>query len=172
MDIEQLLKKFYDGVSTPEEEQLLKAFFLEEEHIDDRWKADQWLFKALYEDMQMPEGVSERLEKVIEQMDKPHPVTNRKKRFFLFRISGVAAVILLCIGLFFTKYRSVESQMADTFDDPVEAALAAEKAIAFMSTHLNKGINQVSEAGQEIEKVNQVLEKLKSIESGKLKVEN
>lgn len=171
MNIEELLKKFYDGVSTPEEEQLLKVYFLNEENIDDRWEADQRLFKALYnEEIQIPEGISERLDKAIERMDKSSPASNNKRRYFSYWISGVAAVALLCIGLFFVTPQSAKPQMADTFEDPVEAAMAAEKAIAFMSSYMNKGLDQVSDAGQEIKKMNQVLDKLKT--NGQLKVNN
>ena len=37
--------------------------------------------------------------------------------------------------------------------------MAAQKALAFMSVHLNKGIEQVNEAQQEMNKVNEILNK-------------
>jgi len=160
MDIKQLLKKFYDGVSTPQEEHWLKEFFLKEEVVDDCWKVDQELFKALYqEEAELPAGISERLEQAIDNMGKSPQPAIKKRRILSYWISSAAAIILLCVGLFFITKGSVEPQMADTFDDPVEAAIAAEKVLAFMSSQLNKGFSQVADATHEFEKVDQVLNK-------------
>ena len=157
MDINQLLEKFYDGVSTPEEETVLKDFFLHNK-VDDSWKADQQLFKALYsEEMQASTDVSERLMQTIDQLERP--IQSIKRYSWLYRIAGAAAVVLLCVGLFYLTPRPEQTQMADTYDDPVEAAMAAEEVLVFMSLHLNKGLNQVADAGQKIEKANQVLNK-------------
>ena len=47
MNIEQLIKNFYEGVSTPEEELLLTEYFMNEENVDGRWKEEQQLFRLL-----------------------------------------------------------------------------------------------------------------------------
>ncbi|MDR0347968.1 MAG: hypothetical protein LBH90_00560 [Tannerella sp.] len=162
-NIRQLLKKFYNGISTPREEHCLKEFFLKEEAVDDCWKIDQQLFKALYREeaeMPLPAGISERLEQAIDNMGRrAQQFAIKKRRILLYRISSAAAVVFICMGLFFMDRRSVEPHPADTFDDPVEAAIAAEKVLAFMSSQLNKGLNQVADAAQEFEKVDQVLSK-------------
>jgi hypothetical protein len=49
--------------------------------------------------------------------------------------------------------------MADTFTDPEEAALVAGQTLAFISAQLNKGLDMVTDAEQELEKVNQLLNK-------------
>jgi len=49
--------------------------------------------------------------------------------------------------------------LADTYTNPQEAAIAAQKALAFMSSNLNKGIDQINDAQQEINKVNRILNK-------------
>lgn len=160
MDMDQLIKRFYDGVATPEEERFLKDFFLHSTDIDVRWRADQQLFVALYgEEESVPAGVSKRLEAMIDGMGASSPVPVAKRRHLFYRLTGVAAVILLCVGLFFATHRSAEPRMADTFNNPEEAALVAERTLAFMSSYLNKGLNQVADAGQEIEKVNEILNK-------------
>ncbi len=56
-------------------------------------------------------------------------------------------------------YPNEEHQLADTYTNPQEAAMAAQKALAFMSVNLNKGIEQVNEAQQEMNKVNKILNK-------------
>lgn len=107
----------------------------------------------------IPEGLSERLEAQIDAL-----AANEKKRKhrlrFTYWISSAAAIALLCIGIFFgIESHSNQQQVADTFTNPEEAAVAAQKALAFMSTQLNKGIDQVENANHEIEKVNQLLNK-------------
>lgn len=109
-------------------------------------------------DIPIPKGLAERLEQQIDALaaqEKRH-----KSRRFIYWASSAAAVMLLCVGIFFgTSTLPHQSKLADTYTDPAEAAIAAEKALAFMSTQLNKGFDQVSDAGQEIEKVNQIVNK-------------
>jgi len=159
MNIELLLNKFYEGVSTPEEERLLTEYFLNEPDVDERWKDEQQLFRLLYDKrIQVPEDVSKRIEESIMQMDvSPKSVPLRRKLYY--RISISAAVILLCVGLFFAIRKPSPPQMADTFSNPQEAALVAQQTLAYMSAQLNKGLNKVADANQEFERVNQILNK-------------
>ena len=160
MNIELLLKKFYEGVSTQEEEQLLTAYFLNEENVEERWKDEQQLFRILHDtQIQVPEEVSRRLEESIMQRDTSSQ-SKPLRRKWRYWISGAAATVLLAIGLFlFSTRESSPPPMADTFSDPKEAALVAQQTLLFMSSQLNKGLNKVNSANQEFEKVNQVLNK-------------
>jgi hypothetical protein len=160
MNIEQLLNKFYEGNSTSEEERLLTEYFLNEENTDERWKEDRKLFRALHDtQIEVPADVSEQLEKTIAQFDVPRKI-QLHKRTLHYWISGAAAVVLLCVGLhFFTMQESHQPTLADTFSTPEEAALVAGQTLAFVSAKLNQGLNQAAVAGQEIEKLNQVLNK-------------
>ena len=68
MNIEQIIQKFYDGESTPEEERFLTEYFLNREHVDKRWEEDRQLFRLLHDtQIQVPEGVSKRLAESIMQ---------------------------------------------------------------------------------------------------------
>ena len=159
MNIEQILKKFYEGVSTQEEERFLTEYFLNEENVDERWKADQQIFRILHDtQIQVPAGVSERLEQSIMQRNVSLKILPRKRTIYYW-ISSAAAVALLCIGFFFATREQPSSHMADTFSDPEKAALVAEQTLAFVSAHLNNGLNKVAEAEQELEKVHQLLNK-------------
>ena len=160
MDIELLLKKFYDGVSTPEEERLLTQYFLNVENGNERWKDEQQLFRLLHDtQIQVPEEVSRRLEESIMQRDASSQ-DKPLRRKWPYWISGVAATVLLAIGLFlFSTRESSPPKMTDTFSDPKEAALVAQQTLLFMSSQLNKGLNKVNDADQEFQKVNQVLNK-------------
>ncbi|MDR2232731.1 MAG: hypothetical protein LBE56_06350 [Tannerella sp.] len=179
MDIEQLLQKFYAGDSNPEEERLLMQYFLTEENVDQRWKADRQLFLSLHKMQgQVPQGVSERLAASIKRMtaasEEDHvpskSVTIKqvvtlqhqspmRRRTMYYWISSAAAVAILCVSLFFV-FRTPKTQViADTFSDPEEAARFARQTLTFMSTQLNQGLNKVSEVEQEFERVDQILNK-------------
>jgi hypothetical protein len=163
MKIEQILQKFYDGVSTPEEEGLLMEYFLNEENMNERLKKDQQIFRLLHDaQIQVPAGVSERLEESIMQMGALSEVSHKslpRKRTLYYWISSAAAIALLCIGLFFANRESAQPKLADTFSDPEEAAWVAHQTLAFMSAQLNKGLDMASDAEQKFEQVNQVLNK-------------
>lgn len=118
--------------------------------------------EALNSERELPEGLSDRLEKHIDQL----AAGEKKRRLPLFKsrslywFSGIAASLLLGVAIFF----QVESKpphpiMADTFSNPQEAAIAAQDALAFLSTQLNKGLTQASEAGKEMNRVNTIVNK-------------
>ena len=120
--------------------------------------------KVLREDQTLPEGLSERLEQQIDSWaaaEKKETVRSSFHRRSLYWLSGaVAAILLLCVGIFgLTDLNTGKQQLADTYTNPQEAAIAAQKALAFMSSNLNKGIDQINDAQQEINKVNRILNK-------------
>lgn len=122
-------------------------------------KIDELIAKALREEAQLPEGLGERLEQHIDRMARPKK--DEARRVSLFRRwkgFSIAASVLLVIGMGIGVYFS-ESQPKDTFDDPKEAAWVAEQALLVMSQNLNKGFDGIHQAGEEITKVNQVINK-------------
>ena len=123
---------------------------------------DELSDKVLQEDQILPEGLSERLEQQIDAWattEKKETMRSSFRRRSLYWFSGAAAVALLCVGIFQFVAPEKENQLADTYTNPQEAAIAAQKALAFMSVNLNKGIEQVNEAQQEMNKVNNILNK-------------
>ncbi|MDR0437537.1 MAG: hypothetical protein LBH22_04455 [Bacteroidales bacterium] len=160
MNIEHLLNKFYEGNSTSEEERLLTEYFLNEENVEERWKEDRQLFLALHDmQIEVPANVSNRLEKTIMQFDVSQKIQPRKQTLYYW-ISGAAAILLLCVGLhFFTAQPSPQFMLTDTFSTPEEATLVVEQTLVFISTKLNKGLDIAADAGQEFEKLNQLLNK-------------
>ena len=93
--------------------------------------------------------------------EKKEPIRSSFRRRSLYWISGTAAaILLLCIGIAGLKdLETSKQQLADTYTNPQEAAIAAGKAMAFMSSNLNKGIDQMNDAQQEINNVNRILNK-------------
>ena len=123
---------------------------------------DELIDQALREEQKLPQGLSERLELYIDQLaiEDQQKQLKRVKMRALYWLTGVAAALLLGIALFFqTENANMRPTTADTFNNPEEAAIAAQEALAFLSTQLNKGLDQVSEAKSEVEKVNEIVNK-------------
>lgn len=125
---------------------------------------DELINKVLREDQTLPEGLSERLEQQIDTWaaaEKKETLRSSFRRRSLYWISGTAAaILLLCVGIAGLKdLETSKQQLADTYTNPQEAAIAAGKALAFMSSNLNKGIDQMNDAQQEINNVNRILNK-------------
>lgn len=121
---------------------------------------DELINKVLREDQTLPEGLSERLKQQIDAWaaaEKKETIRSSFRRRSLYWLSGAAAVALLCVGIFQFVAPEKEHQLADTYTNPQEAAIAAQEALAFLSVNLNKGIEQVNEAQQEMNKVNEIL---------------
>ncbi|WP_085537318.1 hypothetical protein [Massilibacteroides vaginae] len=101
----------------------------------------------------LPDGLEARLEKSLDiHIAKSRKISLRRT---LYKVSGIAAAILLCIGI--TFYQNPSGTTTDTYKDPQEAALVASEALAFLSSNLNIGMEQVSDAQKDIQEVNEIL---------------
>ena len=90
VDYQELLKRYYEGKTTLEEENLLRThllFHTEESH------ADATLFRILAEESQAlpPDGMEQRLEAWI---DRQPAVPFRKRLFLFWGAAAVAAALL------------------------------------------------------------------------------
>jgi hypothetical protein len=163
--IEQLLQAFYDGDTTPEEEEMLFNFF-NSENINDKWHTERDTFNVLYdsEEVPLPKGITKRLESAIDKHIAETTQKSSRRKIFI-AISSAAAIALLCIGLFFIYEKDTKSQMfTDTFTNPEDAALATEQALIFVSDKLNHGLSSLEKVREGVNKSNKILYKAISIE--------
>ena len=166
--IEQMLKAFYNGDTTPEEEVLLLEFF-NSKTLDEKWHTDRDILIALYDSsgITLPKGFNERLENAIDNhitqtAVSENEIQNRtlhsKTRRIFIAIASSAAAILICIGIFFFSGSPRSSDMiADTYTNPAEAALAAEQALTFVSAKLNQGLSPLEKVKESMDKTNELL---------------
>ena len=126
-------------------------------------RINQLIDKALSEEATLPEGLGARLESYIDSL--PAGKVRRGKEISLRKrviyISCSAAAVVLLALLVFRPGGVYDTRggRADTFDDPREAAVAAEQAIAYMARQMNRGFRQVEIASREIEKTKEILTK-------------
>ena len=177
--IRQLLEAFYNSDTTVEEETLLLNFF-NDKNLNEQWHTKRDLFNVLYgsSDIKLPQELSKRLENVIDNFidDTSHKSlikidhhierssyknisSQTKIRKLIVSIGSVAAIALLCIGLFFVsnKPASTQTMVVDTFTNPEEAAIVAERALMLVSSKLNKGLYSLEKAKDGIDKSNELL---------------
>lgn len=125
---------------------------------------DELIDQVLHKDQTLPEGLSQRLEQQIDTWSdagkKEMPRSSFRRRSLYWLSGASAAIFLLCIGLSeLTDPERTDRRLTDTYSNPQEAAAAAQKALAFLSSNLNKGIDQINDARQEMNKVNRILNK-------------
>ena len=151
-DIQRYVDAFYEGSIQADEEALLRQFFSGE--VPPQWQQEQHCFLALSRatEPSLPEALEARLEAGltahIQVKAQTHSLSRRPKARIFYRLAGAAALLLLCWTLW-TVYRPAP-QLADTYENPTEAAKAAQEILALVSAQLNKGLAQWEEAQSEI----------------------
>lgn len=139
--------------------------------MDDK-QMETWIDQVIREEQKLPEGLAERLEQYVDGLAaQPCPAPEEKVgdskrkyipprasiRLWLYGISGIAAVALLCLGLFKATCTPPPPALADTYTNPLEAAAVASEALIFMSYNLNKGLHEVDRANREWIEINGIL---------------
>lgn len=126
---------------------------------------DELIQKALTDESKLPKGLEQRLEEHIEKLEAREKQKSHWPLTIVMWTVGIAASLMLVvsIGIHGTKQTN-ETQtitIADTYSTPEEAALVAEKTLAFVAEKLNQGLAQAADAEAKIQKVNYIMENLK-----------
>ena len=122
---------------------------------------DQLIKQALQAEAELPKGLKERLEKQIDALaeaERPH-IRLTPTRSFRWAISGIAAALIGTLFWVQLERKATPPTPADTFSDPKEAALVAEKALVMLSQNLNKGLAQAQASTEEMRQINQIINK-------------
>ena len=142
MKIEELLNKYFEGLTTCEEERRLRHYFTREKNLPHEWEIYRPLFACLEEEAEAFQAT---------QKEGKHPAAPRIHRHkLLYATIGIAATMLLCIGLNLLLPHSGEN-MSPSFviingqyhDDPklVQAkALEALQNVGFTDEELKENI--------------------------------
>lgn len=155
--INQLIEKYFEGLTTLEEEALLREYF-EQEEIPEEWQSIRPLFKH-YKNVSLADKSFEAT------FDKQ--LANQKseiKKTFLWPIvAAVAAISILFFSLIdFNQTTKIE----DTFSDPAEAYAQATKALQFMGVKLSDGMSPTVKAGNKLDQGIAQIERLRWINTG------
>lgn len=144
-DIKRLLDRYYDGMTTEEEEKALHTYFNGSD-IDANLKEERIFFTALQSsECPTPAGMEERLSRQISQWNTLE-VTNRRaiRHINLRWVVGIAASLLLLFAAGAIVYQSENKSPQteqDTYTNAKDAYAETSKALMKFSKTLNKGID-------------------------------
>lgn len=163
--INLLLEAFYRGETTLEEENALKAFF-ESDEVPDALLGEKECFLSCFSapQVEVPEGLLERLEALINEkaaeMASEVPdqtlVDGRTEEHLgpVWRspwiwTTAVATCLMLLFSIGLAEFNRPSVPIwADTYSDPVDAALEADRALQLMSGYLSTGYEQLQRIDQ------------------------
>lgn len=159
--IDLLLRKYYEGESTPEEEKLLLDYF-STESVPSYLQKEKELFLALYskEESCIPDGLESRLSDCIDLWAKQESIPVKQKKSVYLRWAAIAACLILAVSvtLFVSHQRTIQknAELAK-LESNQEIYEQTKLALALVSNKLNAGIDQVQQTKSELDKANKIL---------------
>jgi hypothetical protein len=170
--IKELLRKYYSGDTTLDEEEILKNYFTGSSDVPEELTAEKEQF-TMYDRMKNADvpfsDLEKKLESIIDRQKVKYPFFHR--RSMGFRIAALAASLLLLFGVYNSiKHFTDRSKYHDTIEDPYLAYQETKRTLLYISEKLNYGtkelnnISRINEGMQKLEpvtKLNDGLEKLK-----------
>jgi hypothetical protein len=140
-EIEELIEKFYEGATTPDEERKLREFFSGEE-IPPHLAVHAGLFRFYKQSGNETLTDPDFEEKLLSRLGEPPVVQMYSRSKQLLYLVGMAATFLLLVGLFFTFRNDI---IRNSYNDEETAAayMKAQKALLLVSSNLNTGLDQV-----------------------------
>lgn len=158
-EIDRLIRKYYNGKSSAEEEVILRAFF-SSKNIPDEYKTEKEMFGYFMDRTTIPEPGNDFEEKIIQKVvkSKTSGLKISKPSFRIIPyIASIAAGILILTGIWFFTSRNTKT--VDTYDDPQLAYTETMRILLDISSRMNDGtkilepvtkLNEVTMSGSEI----------------------
>jgi len=169
-EIEKLIEKFYGGETTRKEEELLRAY-LNQENIPKQFQADKAYFELLKEEKELKLENSFD-DKILQSIDFKEDSSNTIK-MWSYRLSGLAAIILVFVMVWFGTDLLQPREVYGTISDPSLAFFETQKVLGEVSKNINKGLQPAEKTVkkidenvkrvEELKKMNQALEDTKNI---------
>ena len=143
-EIEELLRKYYEGETTLEEEQKLSDFFLSDE-VPPHLSVEAGLFRGLAgsgtEELRDPDFEKKLLTRI--EAVPVIPISALRNRYY--SVVGIAAGILLLAGLFFTfRYDVLRKPPKDTYSNTEIAYAETRNVLMMVSASLNNGLDKMA----------------------------
>lgn len=150
-EIRQKLDRYYNAETSPEEEEALRHYFLQDD-VPVEWESDRLFFSATAAPVpHEPLGLEQRLSHSIDTWNAIERQSQRQARTMSLRwITGIAASLLAFVTLgTYLNHRESTAQpdtaaQGETYTDPHDAAGEAERALTKFSLAVNKGIKMMN----------------------------
>jgi len=138
--IKHLIKKYEKGETSVREEQELKAFFQQDEiPFNLRGYRDIFTYFEKSSKEELPDPDFEK--KLIAAISETRSKRSFTKIRSLYGISGIAASIVVLIGLYFVM--RVNNTYQDTYSDPELAYAEVKKVLMKVSGNFNEGTKEL-----------------------------
>lgn len=165
--IEHLIKKYEKGETSVQEEQELKVFFQQDEiPFNLRGYRDIFCYFDVSSKEELPDPDFD--EKLIASLTETKSIRSFRKIRSLYGISGIAASIVVLIGLYFVM--QVNNTYQDTYSDPELAYAEVKKVLMKVSGNFNEGtkelknVKEMKKGFDELHKISAFDDGLKSME--------
>ncbi len=147
-EINKLILKYEKGETSLEEERSLRDFF-SGEGVPAHLSSYREMF-GFFDDEAGRTVSADFDEKFFDEIEKGKviPITRQRGKV-TYSLIGIAATIVILIGLFFQfGQNNNQSLINDTYDDPQVAYIQARKALMAVSANLNEGIGKLSDVSE------------------------
>jgi len=153
--IEKLLRNYFNGESTTEEERELESYFRSGIVAEEFREYTEFFIgvselSTNFDDSNIEEEVMDFI------LENEHREKTRY-RWLWQTVTGVAASVIIILGGFLF-YQQQQKPFDDTFKDPKEAYAYAQKTLKFVSGKYNKGLAELSNFDK-LEKATQPIKK-------------
>lgn len=164
-NIKVLIALYFEGKTNAAQEEILKAFFSQEQ-LPDAFKEDQVLMQALFQKdtIQVPADLEGKINASLDTLiakEKQQVTFSFKKWTWM----AAAAVLFLIVSLPFYLTHTTEqiaqpTQLSQTDREKIEEA---QRALLLLSKNYNKGLQQLALSQEVLTESHQVLNKVTTI---------
>ena len=152
--IKDLLQKYFEGQTSQNDEKLIESYFRSGD-VDPELQE----YKSFFDGLDELSGNGRNLQLESEIMDFILESEHKEKtryRWLWQTVTGVAAAVIIVLGGFL--FWQQQQKPVDTFKNPQEAYVYAEKTLQFVSEKYNKGFASLSKFDK-IQKVTEPVRK-------------
>ena len=155
--IDNLLQKYWDGISSLDEEKQLKDYF-NSDHVDDTHKSLSPLFAYYKQEAEITTDFVPDLSFTNENLVSKKlslEASKPKVRLLIPKIIGIAASLLLLFTVTYQQFNIEDTSYNNKYTEvqnPDEALEIAIEALGFLGNKYNKGTTSVSKGLKNLEK--------------------
>jgi hypothetical protein len=163
-EIEELLEKFYEGGTTLAEERQLRDYFTNDAvppHLSEHVGLFRYYTTAGKEELPDTEFENRFLYKIEESPVIPL----YSKRRSVFFITGIAAAVLILVGMIFTFRNDIIRPLSKNTVNNEIAYQQAKNALVMLSANFNTGLDQVQKL-ENFQKGMKEVQKLQAFQTG------
>lgn len=172
-EIIKVLKKFYDGTTSVEEEQILLSYF-EGDDVDVELLGEKDLFLQLHrsEQIDVTATLESKLNNLIDDLSRQESrkdikYAKSREPFWVWGVRVAAGIALLVsVGFYFNNRTDIvetpiaqQNEAVIMTETDIQKIKEAQGALILLSSKFNKGVEQLAAVSANLDKTNEILNK-------------